>query len=67
MSLKTLKRRVLKVERKVMHKELHLVMVFVGAPELDAQAEESIAQGETDAHRMNKELRIFEIEVPSTA
>ena len=50
-----------------MHKELHLVMVFVGTPELDAQAEESIAQGETDAHRMNKELRIFEIEVPSTA
>ena len=63
MSLKTLKRRVLKVERKVMHKELHLVMVFVGTPELDAQAEESIAQGEAYALKSNRELRIFEVTV----
>ena len=42
-------------------------MVFTGTPELDAQAEKAIAQGESNAYRMNKELRIFEIEVSSTA
>ena len=42
-------------------------MVFKDTPELDAQAEKAIAQGQTDAHQMNKELRIFEVEVSSTA
>jgi len=46
-----------------MHKELHLVMVFDGTPELDAQAEESIAQGEAYALKSNRELRIFEVTV----
>ena len=67
MSLQALKRRLKKVEIKTAHKELHVVMVVTDTPELDAQAERAIAQGETDAHRMNKELRIFEIEVSSTA
>ncbi len=67
MSLQALKRRIKKVESKAAHKELHVVMVFTGTPELDAKAEEAIAQGEADAKRMNKELRIFEIEVSSTA
>ena len=63
MSLQALKRRLRKVEVKMAHKELHVVMVFTGTPELDAQAEKAIAQGESDAHRMNKELRIFEISI----
>jgi hypothetical protein len=67
MSLQVLKRRLKKVEIKAAHKELHVVMVFTGTPELDLKAEKAIAQGETDAYRMNKELRIFEIEVSSTA
>ena len=67
MSLQVLKRRLKKVEIRTAYKELHVVMVFTGTPELDAQAEKAIAQGETDANRMNKELRIFEIEVSSTA
>ena len=67
MSLQALKRRLKKVETKVAHKELHVVMVFTGTAELNVQAEKAIAQGETDARRMNKELRIFEIEVSSTA
>ena len=67
MSLQALKRRIKKVESKAAHKELHVVMVFTGTPELDKQAERAIAQGEADAKRMNKELRIFEIEVSSTA
>lgn len=67
MSLQALKRRLTKVETKAAHKELHVVMVFTGTPERDAQAERAIAQGESDAHRMNKELRIFEIAVSSTA
>ena len=67
MSLQSLKRRLNRVETKAAHRELHVVMVFTGTPELDKQAERAIAQGEADAKRMNKELRIFEIEVSSTA
>ena len=67
MSLQALKRRLKNVETKAAYKELHVVMVFTGTPELDAKAERAVAQGETDAHRMNKELRIFEIEVSSIA
>lgn len=63
MSLQALKRRLKKVEIKTAHKELHVVMVFTGTPELDAQAEKALAQGESDAYRMNKELRIFEVSV----
>ena len=63
MSLQALKRRIKKVEIKTAHKELHVVMVFTGTAELDVQAEKAIAQGETDANRLNKELRIFEVAV----
>jgi len=55
------------VETKAAQRELHVVMVFTGTPELDRQAERAIAQGEADAKRMNKELRSFEIGVSSTA
>ena len=67
MSLQSLRRRLHKMESKEAQRELHVVMVFTGTPELDKQAERAIAQGEADAKRMNKELRIFEIEVSSTA
>ena len=63
MSLQSLKKRMLNVERKASNRELHVVMVFTGTPELDKQADQAISQGETDAKRINKELRIFEIEV----
>ena len=63
MSLQSLKRRLNRVETNAAHRELHVVMVFTGTPELDKQAERAIAQGEADAKRMNKELRIFEISV----
>ena len=53
----------LNVERKASNRALHVVMVFTGTPELDKQADQAISQGETDAKRINKELRIFEIEV----
>jgi hypothetical protein len=66
-SLQSLRRRLHKMESKAAQRELHVVMVFTGTPELDKQAERAIAQGEADAKRMNKELRIFEIEVSSTA
>ncbi len=55
------------MESKEAQRELHVVMVFTGTPELDKQAERAIAQGEADAKRMNQELRIFEIQVSSTA
>lgn len=67
MSLQSLRRRLHKMESKAAQRELHVVMVFTGTPELDKQAERAIAQGEADAKRMNKEFRIFEIEVSSTA
>ena len=67
MSLQSLKRRLNRVETKAAHRELHVVMVFTGTPELDDKAYKALAQGEADAKRMNKELRIFEIEVSSTA
>lgn len=63
MSLQSLKKRMLNVERKASNRALHVVMVFTGTPELDKQADQAISQGETDAKRINKELRIFEIEV----
>ena len=63
MNLQSLKRRLNIVETKAAHRELHVVMVFTGTPELDKQAEKAVAQGESDAYRMNKELRIFEISV----
>jgi hypothetical protein len=63
MSLQSLKRRLNRVETKAAHRGLHVVMVFTGTPELDKQAEKAVAQGESDAYQMNKELRIFEIEV----
>ena len=67
MSFQSLKRRLNRVETKAAQRELHVVMVFTGTPELDRQAEKAIAQGEADAKRMNKELRSFEIGVSSTA
>ena len=67
MSLQSLKRRLNRVETKAAHRGLHVVMVFTGTPELDNKADMAVAQGEADAKRMNKELRIFEIEVSSTA
>jgi hypothetical protein len=66
MSFQSLQNRLRKVEAKASKKAIHVVMVFRGTPELDAQAEKAIGQGEMDAHRMNKELRIFEIEVSAT-
>ncbi len=51
------------MESKAAQRELHVVMVFTGTPELDDKAYKALAQGEADAKRMNKELRIFEISV----
>ena len=67
MSLQSLKRGLSLAEAKAAHKGVHLVMVFVGTPQLDAEAQKSVLQGEHDARRMGKELRIFEVEVSSTA
>jgi|AntAceMinimDraft_6_1070360.scaffolds.fasta_scaffold49176_2 hypothetical protein len=63
MSLQSLKRRLHEIEAKAAHMEIHLVMVFVGTPQLNAEAHKSVLQGEQDARRMGKKLRIFEVEV----
>ena len=61
MSLKTLKRRVEKLEATRAQKGRHVVVVFNGTPEANEQAEKLIAQGRLEAERLGKELQVIRI------
>ncbi len=67
MSLLTLKRRVEKLESIRAQKSQHVVVVFNGTPEADAQAEKLMAQGRFDAKRLRKELQVIRIGGPFRA
>jgi hypothetical protein len=61
MSLLTLKRRVQKLESIRAQKSQHMVVVFNGTPEADANADRRIEEGRAEAERLGKELRVIRI------
>lgn len=61
MSLQTLKRRVEKLEAIRTQKSQHVVVVFFGTPEADADADRLVEAGRAEAERMGKELQIIRI------
>ena len=61
MSLRTLKRRVQKLESVCAQKEQHVVIVFSGTSEADANADRLIEEGRAEAERLGKELRVFRV------
>jgi len=61
MSLQTLKRRVEKLEAICAQKRQHVVIVFFGTPEADADADKLVEEGRAEAERLGKELQIIRI------
>ena len=61
MSLQTLKRRVQTLEPACVQKEQHVVIVFSGASEADANADRLIEEGRAEAERLGKELRVLRV------
>ena len=61
MSLRTLKRRVQKLESVCAQREQHVVIVFSGTPEADANANRLIEGGRAEAERLDKEFRVIRI------
>jgi len=61
MSLQTLKRRVQKLESACAQKEQHVVIVFSGTSEADANADRLIEEGRAEAERLGKELRVLRV------
>ena len=61
MSLQTLKRRVEKLEVIRAQKSQHVVIVFFGTPEADADAARLVEEGRAEAERMGKELQVIRI------
>ena len=61
MSLQTLKRRVQTLEPACVQKEQHVVIVFSGASEADANADRLIEEGRAEAERLDKELRVLRV------
>ena len=61
MSLRTLKRRVQKLESVCAQKEQHVVIVFSSTPEADANADRLIEKGRAEAERLGKELRVLRV------
>lgn len=61
MSLQTLKRRVEKLEAIRAQKAQHVVLVFSGTPEADANADRLLEEGRAEAARLGKELQIIRI------
>ena len=61
MSLQTLKRRVEKLEAICAQKRQHVVIVFFGTPEADADADRLVEEGRAEAERLGKELKVIRI------
>ena len=61
MSLQTLKRRVEKLEAIRAQKSQHVVIVFFGTPEADADADRLVEEGRAEAERLGKELQVIRI------
>jgi hypothetical protein len=61
MSLQTLKRRVEKLEAICAQKRQHVVIVFFGTPEADADADRLVEEGRAEAERLGKELQVIRI------
>jgi regulator of protease activity HflC (stomatin/prohibitin superfamily) len=61
MSLQTLKRRVEKLEALRAQKGQHVVVVFFGTPEADAEADRLVEEGRAEAERLGKELQVIRI------
>ena len=61
MSLQTLKRRVEKLEATRAQKSQHVVLVFFGTPEADAEADRLVEEGRAEAERLGKELQVIRI------
>ena len=61
MSLQTFKRRVEKLESIRARKAQHVVLVFSGTPEADANADRLVEEGRAEAERLGKELQVIRI------
>ena len=61
MSLQTLRRRVQTLESTSAKKDQHVVVVFFGTPEADADADRLVEEGCAEAARLGKELQIVRI------
>ena len=61
MSLQKLKRRVEKLEAIRAQKSQHVVVVFNGTPEADADADRLVEEGRAEAERLGKELQVIRI------
>ena len=61
MSLKTLKRRVQTLESACVQKDHHVVVVFFGTSEADANADRLIEEGQAEARRLGKELQVIRV------
>jgi len=61
MSLQTLKRRVQKLQAIRDQKSQHVVLVFFGTPEADANAHRVIEEGRSEAERLGKELQVIRV------
>ena len=61
MSLQTVNRRVQKLESIRARKAQHVVLVFSGTPEADANADKLIEDGHAQAERLGKELQVIRI------
>ena len=61
MSLQTLKRRVQSLESVCAQKDQHVVVVFFGTSEADANADRLIEEGRAEAKRLGRELRVIRI------
>ena len=61
MSLRTLKRRVQKLEPVCAQKEQHVVIVFSSTSEADANTDRLIEEGRAEAERLGKELRVIRV------
>ena len=61
MSLQTLKRRVQTLELACVQKDQHVVVVFFGTSEADANADRLIEEGRAEAERLGKELQVIRV------
>ena len=61
MGLQTLRRRVQTLELACVQKDQHVVVVFFGTPEADADADRLVEEGCAEAARLGKELQIVRI------
>ena len=61
MSLQKLKLRVKKIESMRAQKGQHVILVFSGTPEADANADRLVEEGRAEAARLGKELQVIRI------